>query len=156
MTTKQAERARAIETLNAVAGFLSDSARVQQDHPEEAPSYASEFDYNLAQAAYEIRSAAALLAADAEVGGEAVATYEGKRTTPFGTREFWGWLADGIEDLPPGTKFFARPQQAARAPLTEERIHELLGIGNPDEETCRLIRLGWNAAYGITGKDQAS
>lgn len=70
MTTKQDELARAIETLNAVAGFLSDSARVQQDHPEEAHSYASEFDYNLAQAADEIRSAAALLQADGKAGGE--------------------------------------------------------------------------------------
>lgn len=37
--------------------------------------------------------------------------------------------------------------------LTDERIQELLGIGNPSEEACRLIRTGWNAALNsLTGE----
>lgn len=37
-------------------------------------------------------------------------------------------------------------------PLTEEQIQDLLKIGNPSEEECRLIRLGWDAAHGIKGE----
>lgn len=63
------------------------------------------------------------------------------------------------KNLPHGRyDLYTRPQQQSSQvaqPLTEERIHELLGIGNPDEETCRLIRIGWNAAHSI-GKDQVA
>lgn len=43
-------------------------------------------------------------------------------------------------------------QPAERMPLTDEGIQEILKIGNPSEEACRLIRLGWNAAHGIKGE----
>jgi len=44
--------------------------------------------------------------------GEPVVTYCGRRLTPEGTRECWGVLSAGVEDLPQGTKLYAAPAQA--------------------------------------------
>ena len=30
--------------------------------------------------------------------------------------------------------------------LSDEQIHDLLRVGNPTDEECRLIRMGWDAA----------
>ena len=46
---------------------------------------------------------------------EAVVTYCGRRLTPGGTRECWGYLSEGVEDLPRGTKLYAAPVAAAPA-----------------------------------------
>ncbi len=46
----------------------------------------------------------------------------------------------------------ATQQAPAQRPLTDEQIQDLLGIGNPTEEECRLIRLGWEAANCIGGE----
>ncbi len=55
--------------------------------------------------------------------------------------------------LAPAPKPAPATQQApAQRPLTDEQIQDLLGIGNPTEEECRLIRLGWEAANGIGGE----
>lgn len=35
--------------------------------------------------------------------------------------------------------------------LTNERIQDLIGFGDPTEQECRLIRMGWNAALATTG-----
>lgn len=40
----------------------------------------------------------------------------------------------------------ASPSGPAREPLTDEKIKDMLKIGNPDSEECRLIRMGWDAA----------
>jgi|GEM_PF-2793201 len=52
---------------------------------------------------------AAALAARQPVRQEAVVTYCGRRLTPEGTRECWGVLAEGVEDLPRNTKLYAAP-----------------------------------------------
>lgn len=46
--------------------------------------------------------------------GEAVpvVTYCGRRLTPEGTRECWGVLAEGVEDLPRNAKLYLHPQPA--------------------------------------------
>ncbi len=54
--------------------------------------------------------------------------------------------------LPEGMHALYTHQAPAQQPLTDEQIQDLLGIGNPTEEECRLIRLGWNAAHGIGGE----
>lgn len=46
---------------------------------------------------------------------EAVVTYCGRRLTPEGTRECWGYLSYDVEDLPRGTKLYAAPVAAAPA-----------------------------------------
>ena len=43
------------------------------------------------------------------------------------------------------------PKQKVQEHLSDERINDLLGIGNPTEEEKHLIRMGFNAAHGITG-----
>ena len=40
----------------------------------------------------------------------------------------------------------AAPQQEVQEHLSDERINDLLGIGNPTEEEKHLIRMGFNAA----------
>lgn len=45
--------------------------------------------------------------------GEPVVTYCGRRLTPEGTRECWGVLSAGVEDLPQGTKLYAAPHAQA-------------------------------------------
>ena len=35
--------------------------------------------------------------------------------------------------------------------LSDEQIQELLRIGNPTDEECRLIRMGWDAAMRTQG-----
>ncbi|PZS72829.1 hypothetical protein [Stenotrophomonas maltophilia] len=54
----------------------------------------------------------ALLAARQPVG-EPVVTYCGRRLTPEGTRECWGVLEKGVEDLPRNTKLYAAPPAQA-------------------------------------------
>ncbi len=87
------------------------------------------------------REAAAMLEAqpaEQANGREAVAVFKGRRLTPFGTREFWGWLSDGVEDLPDGTPLYTTPPaQPARewVGLTEpERLqivqNHCLNVGN--------------------------
>ena len=44
------------------------------------------------------------------------------------------------------------PQQKVQEHLSDERIEDLLGIGNPTDEEKHLIRMGFNAAHGITGE----
>lgn len=50
----------------------------------------------------------------AHLHGEAVpvVTYCGRRLTPEGTRECWGVLAEGVEDLPRNAKLYLHPQPA--------------------------------------------
>jgi len=57
---------------------------------------------------------AALTAFLSSVGGDPVVTYSGRRLTPKGTTEMWGYLADGVEDLPRGTKLYTASALAAR------------------------------------------
>lgn len=35
--------------------------------------------------------------------------------------------------------------------LSDEQIQELLRVGNPTDEECRLIRMGWDAAMRTHG-----
>ena len=35
--------------------------------------------------------------------------------------------------------------------LSDEQIQDLLRVGNPTDEECRLIRLGWDAAMRTQG-----
>ncbi len=44
--------------------------------------------------------------------------------------------------------------QPARAPLTDEQIQDLIGFGDPTEQECYLVRLGWDAARGTTKEKQ--
>lgn len=41
-------------------------------------------------------------------------------------------------------------QPVVRKPLTDEQIQNLLGFGDPTEQEKHLIRLGRDAAHGIT------
>ena len=43
-----------------------------------------------------------------------------------------------------GIPLYTAPQPAAREPLTDEQIQDLLLCGNPTDEEMRLIRLGWS------------
>lgn len=45
---------------------------------------------------------------------------------------------------------YAAPQPVVRKPLTDEQIQNLLGFGDPTEQEKHLIRLGRDAAHGIT------
>lgn len=45
---------------------------------------------------------------------EAVAIYMGRRHTPEGTREFWGYLHKGVESVPEGANLYAAPVSAPR------------------------------------------
>ena len=71
-----------------------------------------------AYASYASRNAtqqqAVMLHADIEAAlrealdlGELVAIFMFKHATPEGTREFWGYLEDGIENLPAETPLYA-------------------------------------------------
>lgn len=62
------------------------------------------------------------LAARQPVGQEPVATYCGRRLTPEGTREYWGYLSDGIDDLPLGSKLYAAPPAPAAVPVDAAQI----------------------------------
>ncbi|WP_315125191.1 hypothetical protein [Comamonas antarctica] len=44
--------------------------------------------------------------------------------------------------------------QPAREPLTDEQIQDLIGFGDPTEQECYLVRLGWEAAGGTTKEKQ--
>lgn len=60
------------------------------------------------------------MAAQPAAAQEAVVTYCGRRLTPEGTRECWGFLSDGVEDLPRGTKLYAAPVAAAPVEMSPE------------------------------------
>ncbi len=45
-----------------------------------------------------------------------VVTYCGRRLTPAGTRECWGYLSEAIDDLPRGTKLYTTPPAQPQAP----------------------------------------
>ncbi|UXA53404.1 hypothetical protein M0D45_00925 [Xanthomonas prunicola] len=70
------------------------------------------------QVAWEMWQAA--LAARQPVGVEPVVTYCGRRLTPEGTRECWGVLAGGVEDLPIGTNLYTAPPAPA-VPVDERQ-----------------------------------
>jgi phosphoribosylcarboxyaminoimidazole (NCAIR) mutase len=67
----------------------------------------------------------ALKAASSAGAQEPVATYCGRRLTPEGTREFWGMLADGVEDLPRGSRLYAAPV-AGEAARIETALRDAL------------------------------
>ena len=52
----------------------------------------------------------AIAAGEAELRREPVAIYGAARLTPPMTREFYGWLADGVTDLPKFTKLYTREE----------------------------------------------
>ena len=47
----------------------------------------------------------------------------------------------------------APPAPEVRVPLSDEQIMDMLGFGDPTDQEKHLIRLGWNAAHGITAKE---
>ena len=55
-----------------------------------------------------------------------------------GTPETWGKVYRAM--------IAAAPPAGAQEPLSDERIEDLLGIGNPTAEEKHLIRMGFNAA----------
>lgn len=61
-----------------------------------------------------------------------------------GTYSLGGCL-DALMPLPDGTSLYALPG-AQPEPITDQQIQDLLRVGNPTDEECRLIRMGWHAA----------
>lgn len=101
MTTQQDERAELIRKLNSIAA--------QQ----------AKCPYPIFGSVEVMRKAAALLEADAN-GGEAVA-----RVVRNGATVRLEWAsADAAHNAKPG-ELFARPQQAAQVPLTDEQAEQL-------------------------------
>lgn len=61
------------------------------------------------------------------------------------------WIGEG-DDLNAAVIWTRAEQPGAqeRKPLTDEQIQDLIGFGDPTEQECHLVRLGWSAAQGIT------
>lgn len=77
-----------------------------------------------------------------------VVTYCGRRLTPAGTRECWGYLSEAIDDLPRGTKLYttppAQPQAPAAAVPEDARSREVRAIGAAVERACEVLPEFWS------------
>lgn len=79
---------------------------------------------------WQMFQAGARCAALQDTRAEPVATFGGQRLTPEGTREFWGFLADGVDgsQIAPDTPLYTRAESTP--PTGDERTP------NPDEVIC--------------------
>lgn len=81
---------------------------------------------------------AAITALSARPEGEAVATYMGRRLTPEGTKEFWGCLAEGVEDLPPTTKLYLHPPRS-HGVVVDGAVEVLRNSISPDGHAVTIV-----------------
>ena len=88
------------------------------------------------------RGRESVLAEQAAAAQEVVVTYCGRRLTPEGTRECWGYLSDGVEDLPRGTKLYAAPVTVAPGIDLQWLVEGLDEIGSL---SCNLRQGGCDA-----------
>lgn len=91
-----------------------------------------------------VKVAKEALAAQQGAQDDPVVIFKGRRSTPEGTREIWGWLANGIDELPAGTKLYAHPATKAELAkeLSDEQIVDALDAINEIAQNYDALAFG--------------